>query len=598
MSFRRRLLLLFALTVCLSVGVVVSVVSWMVKRAFDRATDERTASLVAQFRQEFTRRGEELQRRIQAVALTSQAAKMALAAAQASPNYNAFLDDAQFLAETQGLDFLEICDDRGTIISSAQWPAKFGYQEALAKANAPATPFLHEEETASGSRLGLFAIHTLATADHTLFLIGGVRLDRTFLSTLELPVGMRVMIYQNLDQGKPAFSDDRFIASGEGIQHGEQLSQLISSVLRDGHDASTIIHSGSGPDETAYASPLLGEDRRISGILLVDSSRQVYGELRNEIRSAALLAVSVGLLLAAVLSSWVAARVTKPVEALAHAANEVASGKWNTSVNVESSDEVGTLAASFNRMTRDLLDQQQRLLQAERVAAWREVARRLAHELKNPLFPLQLTVENLLRARQAGEQQFDETFRESSATLLSEIGNLKKIISRFSDFSKMPQPCFQRVQLNEVVANVGKLYEAQFQKLGITCRYELSASEPIAVDTDLLHQAISNLVLNAVEAMPQGGTLTLQARSDRGWARVAVSDTGPGLTPEQRDRLFTPYYTTKAHGTGLGLAIVQSIVSAQGGRVRVENEPGSGARFTIELPANVEKLTHAQRTHV
>src|SRR5205807_4755917 len=138
---------------------------------------------------------------------------------------------------------------------------------------------------------------------------------------------------------------------------------------------------------------------------------------------------------------------TRPVEDLARAARDVAAGNWNSTVEVTTQDEIGQLADSFNRMTRDLLDHRERLVQAERVAAWRELARRLAHELKNPLFPLQLTMENLIRARQQSPEQFEEIFLESSTTLLAEIANLKAIISRFSDFSKMPHPQLQRVQL-------------------------------------------------------------------------------------------------------------------------------------------------------
>src|SRR5471032_2653275 len=114
-------------------------------------------------------------------------------------------------------------------------------------------------------------------------------------------------------------------------------------------------------------------------------------------------------------------------------------------------------------MTGELIGQRDRLVQTERVAAWRELARRLAHELKNPLFPLQLTVENLLRAREQSPEQFDEVFRESSRTLLAEISNLKAIIGRFSDFSKMPQPQLQKVQVNEILRDVAKLFQAQLQ---------------------------------------------------------------------------------------------------------------------------------------
>jgi signal transduction histidine kinase len=569
----------------------------MARRAFDRTNDERTAALVAQFRHEFSRRGDEVGRQIQAASVMPEAARMAVAAAQPSPNYNAFLDDAQTIGESQRLDFLEFCDDRGTIISSAQWPAKFGYNEPLVNANAPAAPFLKEEETPSGSALGLLSVKAVAAGDHKLYVIGGIRLDRTFLSSLELPAGMRVMLYQNLDHGGTEFSAANLIAAGDSIQDAQQLAPLITQVQHDQREASAIVHWSSGPDETMNAFPLFGEKNQLLGVLLVGSSRQVYIELRNQIRSSALLAAGAGLLLAVLLSSWAAARVTRPLEKLAEAAHEVAGGNWNTNVEVGTKDEIGQLAESFNQMTRELLDQRERLVQAERVAAWRELARRLAHELKNPLFPLQLTVENLLRARESGEEQFDETFRESSATLLSEIANLKNIIARFSEFSKMPQPHFQAVHLDELIQNVIKAHQAQFDRAGISCRSEFSTSDTVAADSDLLHRAISNLVLNAVDAMPQGGTLTLRTRDEQGSARIEVSDTGAGIKPEERERLFTPYYTSKPHGTGLGLAIVQSIVSDHGGRISVESAPGQGTTFIIELPPNSDKLSAAQGTH-
>jgi nitrogen fixation/metabolism regulation signal transduction histidine kinase len=220
------------------------------------------------------------------------------------------------------------------------------------------------------------------------------------------------------------------------------------------------------------------------------------------------------------------------------------------------------------------------------VAAWRELARRLAHELKNPLFPLQLTVENLIRARHLPPAEFDEVFRESTSTLGTEIANMKTIIGRFSDFSKMPKPELERIDAKDVVERVRTLYESAANR-DTKIQFVVDVAQvpmPLDADPELLHRALSNLVLNAMDAMPDGGKLTISAWPIDGNVEVRVSDTGKGLTPEECERLFTPYYTTKQHGTGLGLAIVQSVVADHAGTIAVESPEGGGATFIITLP--------------
>jgi len=439
-------------------------------------------------------------------------------------------------------------------------------------------------------------MRAVGAGDHPVYVLGGRRLDKGFLSALDLPPDMRVLLYQNRAEH---FSPDLLLgvaaaSADDGKHPADKLVPLIDAVRKYNQEISGIVKwsSDQADDELFHAIPLrgVGKDHPLLAVLLVGNSRRSYVELKRRILDSALLVGGGGIVIAILLSSWAAARFTRPVEQLAVAAQDVAAGNWDTRVEVSGEDELAQLADSFNRMTAELLAQKERLMQAERVAAWRELARRLAHELKNPLFPLQITVENLIRARELSPQEFDEIFKESSHTLLAEISNLKGIIGRFSEFSKMPQPQWQRVDVNEAVKAVAQLFQAQLQapgKLAIDCRLELDEREgTIGADPDLLHRALSNLVLNAMDAMPNGGSLTLRTRRDDGKVFIEVADTGSGLTPEECERIFTPYYTSKQHGTGLGLAIVQSVVSDHHGRIGVRSEPGKGTTFVIELPDN------------
>jgi two-component system nitrogen regulation sensor histidine kinase NtrY len=608
MMFRRKLLAVFALTVFLSVAAVAWMVSAVTRRAFDHSEDERTATLVAQFRREFYRQGEDVVRRVEAIAASEVMNRMAVKLNRPQADSGPYFELAKATVENSQLDFLELVQSDGTIISSAQWPAKFGYPEVAAgsfSTSADQGAFLKQEDLQDGTALGLFAVRATRVGEHPVYVIGGRRLDKSFLAGLDMPVGMRALLYQNRGErfAPELLVDPSASAAAESKRRAEKLEPLVDAVRQSKQEMTSLVRwSGEqAEDELFHAIPLLGagtgKDRPLLAILLIGNSRRTYVGLMRHIRSAALMVGGGGILLAILLSSWAAARVTRPVEQLAHAAQEVAAGNWNARVEVSGEDELGQLADSFNRMTTELLGQKERLVQAERVAAWRELARRLAHELKNPLFPLQLTVENLVRARQQNPEQFDEVFRESSRTLLAEIANLKGIIGRFSEFSKMPQPQLQRVQVNAVIRGAVELFQAQLTAPGraqISCELQLDPHlEPVAADAELLHRALSNLVLNAMDAMPQGGALTLRTRDADGKVLIEVADTGSGLTPKECERIFTPYYTSKQHGTGLGLAIVQSVVSDHGGRIRVQSEPGRGTTFVIELPKGLDPVQSA-----
>ena len=591
MSFRTKLLAFFMITIVAAVSGVAWGVSAYTRRAFEEFDRQRTDALVAQFRREYAQRADEIAHRMQSLADSESSLRMAMDLNRPQADASQYYNDAHAIAQSQQLDFVDIVADDGTLISSSEWPARFGYKTDWVTAEPDWNSkgaFLHRVDTPDTVDLGMLAVRSVRVGEKRLFLVGGQRLDQHFLSTLVLPEGMRTLLYRNLEQ---SFVPAQLTDPRGPVSQSELFAPTIAEVVKNRHELQTTIASGAGASadsEYIDAIPLVGRDADLLGVLLVGSSRQNLIQMLNFIRALGLLVAGGVILLGLVLGWWISARVTRPIEELAAGAGEVAAGNWETRVPVRSRDEVGQLTEAFNEMTRQLAEQRERLVQTERVAAWRELARRLAHELKNPLFPLQLTVENLQRAREQTSEQFDEVFFESTATLRAELENLKTIVSRFSDFAKMPAPQFEPVDVNELVRSAVKLFEPQLAPVGrppITPELYLDEELPRPqADPILLRRAIENLILNSLDAMPAGGTLTVRTAHRTGAVRLEITDTGQGLTPEECSRLFTPYYTTKRHGTGLGLAIVQSVVSDHGGRIEVESAPGAGATFRIELP--------------
>jgi signal transduction histidine kinase len=591
MSFRTKLLLVVLLTIFASVSVVAYGVTHYTQAAFESMDAERTEALVAQFKKEFAQRGDEIARQAKNVADANFTEKMAIDLSHPNADLSLYFRDANGAAQDHGLDFAEFVKYDGVLVSSAQYPARVGYKNDWVTSvkewnDSPA--FLRKEELSDGVALSLTVVRTNSTvADKSLYVVAGRRMDQNFLASLVLPAGMRALIYTNLE---PNFSAASLLADKIDAEQAERFAPLVDQLQKQPQSMVRTIEWTRDPAdaETFHAIPLMGRSNELLGVFFVGSSRKELVLLTRQILKIAAAVAAAALLIGMLVSFWVSARITKPVEELADGARRVASGRWDTRIDVHGNDEIGQLAKAFNEMTQTLEAQKERLVQTERVAAWRELARRLAHELRNPLFPMQITVENLQKARQLDAKQFLEVFHESTATLRAELANLNTIVSRFSDFSKMPAPQFVRVNVNEALRNAVRLFEPQFNEVGKpTITPELFLTEPlpdIDADPDLIHRAFQNLVLNALDAMPAGGTLTLRTSENDGNVRIEVADTGKGLTPEECSRLFTPYYTTKLQGTGLGLAIVQSVVSDHHGTISVTSDEGRGTAFRIDLP--------------
>jgi two-component system nitrogen regulation sensor histidine kinase NtrY len=225
------------------------------------------------------------------------------------------------------------------------------------------------------------------------------------------------------------------------------------------------------------------------------------------------------------------------------------------------------------------------LIRSQKVAAWREVARRLAHEIKNPLTPIQLSAERM-RRHFAGAPPATQAFvAECTSAIVTEVESLKGLVDEFSQFARMPAPRAVPTDLHALLDDTLSLYNGLFAEVRFERRFA-PVLPRVRVDAEQIKRVVVNLVDNAVEAMGRHGVITLETRHDPAnhVARLVVSDDGPGVPPEDRDKLFMPYYSTKRRGSGLGLAIVRRIVAEHGGSIEVgDNEP-RGARFTIEFP--------------
>ncbi len=225
------------------------------------------------------------------------------------------------------------------------------------------------------------------------------------------------------------------------------------------------------------------------------------------------------------------------------------------------------------------------LIRAQKVAAWREVARRLAHEIKNPLTPIQLSAGRLRRHFQAAPAADKTLVDECTETIVGEVESLKGLVDEFSQFARMPSPKTVPTDLGQLISETVALYNGIFADVRIEQRFA-PGLPLVRLDAEQIRRVIINLVDNAIEAINRRGTIVLEAQLDaaNSIVRVIVADDGPGIPPAEREKLFLPYYSTKGRGSGLGLAIVRRIIAEHGGSIEVGDNLPHGTRFTIELP--------------
>jgi len=304
------------------------------------------------------------------------------------------------------------------------------------------------------------------------------------------------------------------------------------------------------------------------------------------------LVIVVAFLIGAIVSR----RVTRRVTALADASRQVGAGDLTVTLPTGAADEVAELTQAFNDMVRDLRDSRTRIEYLQRISAWQDFARRLAHEIKNPLTPIQLAAQEMDETYDGANETYRKKLEHARAIIEEEVATLRRLVGEFSAFAKLPRADLSPSDLCDLMQSIQASVPAILEDVGhgspapvevqVSC-----ATEPIRVRMDpmMLKRGVDNILRNAIQAVYEahpssGGRVSVRAYATDAAGFIEVRDNGPGISKENWDRVFDPYYTSRAEGTGLGLAIVKKVVLEHGGEVRLDRAPEGGARFSIELP--------------
>jgi nitrogen fixation/metabolism regulation signal transduction histidine kinase len=576
MTLRSRLSLWFALFAALPLLAVFVPVGLVLRQALEREHALRLDSAVRAVDGEMLRLSAAASAGVRDLAGRAEVAALAreLAEGLTSPPDAAGLVAAW--GRARGLDVLSLCEPDGRVVASAHLPGRAGDVDAAAArllgeaAEGTARPLVIER--AGGAELErALAVVAWAPLEGGGRIVGGVTLGGEALLRLVALTGGAVVLRDGdgASLGEAAGPDDGGLERSLG-----RLAGALSGARR----VVPLLPPGAAA-RGAAEDPGAGEARPATIEVTLASAGLVRAWLVVLAAFGALLAAAT--LAAALLGRRLAARETAPLEALRAAAARVAGGDLTARVGVEAAGEVGELVRAFDAMTGELAQGRERLAVAERVAAWRDVARALAHELKNPLTPIAMSVELLRDAR--GRPGFEEVLDESTRAIGEEVRRLRRIVDEFSRFARMPAPALAPLPAGELAQALLALFPAA--PPGVALVREVAPGLPVLrADRDQLLQVLHNLVKNALEAMPEGGTLTLRAARDGDGVSFEIGDTGTGIPPELLPRIFEPWVTTKPGGTGLGLAIAARIVEEHGGRIAVASRPGAGTTFTVRLP--------------
>lgn len=470
------------------------------------------------------------------------------------------------------LDLLVITDRRGLALARGHDPGLFGdnltgdpvYAEALKGRRVQSlnkTTYGGDEYLTS---MGLAPIW-YGNGELVGVIAGGEFLDNDFCRDLQILSGAEILLVEGshlLAKTMPGRTEELLLYLQEKQRYTTKIEGLKFTFSR------YPLQDFSGEK---VADLLMGVSTQDLDVLF-DNMQKIYGGFALG-----------GLFLAVIFGYIFSSRLSNPIYKLIKASDKLASGDFSARIDYGGRGELGNLTDTFNEMASDLQTYRNRLVETERLSAFTMMARKVAHEIKNPLTPIKIAIEDLRRSYKNSDPSFDSDFDQSTKTVLNEVTALTKIVDEFSEFARFPAPKPDYDDLNEIILSIVSVYFKEIENGSL--KTDLSSKQlPVYADRDQVKRALMNVIKNGLEAIPPGGRVTVRTIHSERKATVIVADNGPGLTASARENLFTPYFTTKPGGSGLGLVIVKKIVTEHDGGIKVTDSTEGGTAVIIDFP--------------
>lgn len=425
------------------------------------------------------------------------------------------------------------------------------------------------------------SILPVLSGDKPLFLIIGTQLDQGYLSSTKVVTSLELRLYH---QTKTNF--EPIAIKGTTDTSSSAVPQTAIDRLKAGEDA-VFDQTATGDTYRSVYSAIRDVDNQLAGILFIgiESSESFVEQISQWQLFSGIFLFGTALSISAGL--WMSGLLVRPLKALTIGVRSITSGNYQSRVKEKGSSEIQELASGFNGMAAELSklhSLEDELRKRDRMTALGEAAMVIAHEVRNPLGIIKTSAEVVRKRAHLGASE-----ERLLGYVVDEVRRIERLIKDFLDFARPKTPIKHPVKLRVLVDRVAALARIEAQKHNVDLQI-IEREEQLEVlgDIDQLHQALLNLMLNALDAMPDSGTLKITIDSNENHANISVSDTGQGISQDIIDKVFDPFFTTKAKGTGLGLAKVQHVAEAHGGTATCSSTKGGGAVFTISLPRYIE----------